>query len=200
MGNASTWKEIVLGIGMDIALVIEDVGYLPQPNRIQVVVGPDVAPEELTRTAFLLPFTVDGSLVMANNRRRGIEIPGGHREKVLTEEGWRFESLEETAVREAFEEALVVADEIVPLGYEDLYSFGQAPKGGKYPFPQSYQQFYTGVVELADGYESFVENDEVLRPVLLSPEEAEETLRPAQLAMYRAARALLFEDVPGPRA
>lgn len=184
---------------MEIALVVEDIAWLPLPNRLRVVTGPEVAPEKLTKCAFLMGFTEDGLLVMANNRRRGVEIPGGHREEVEDEIGLRTETLEETARREGFEEARIVADEIFPLGYEDLYSEGEAPAHGKYPFPQSYQQFYCGIVELADDPEDFVENDEVLRPVLLTPEEAEESLRPTQLAMYRAARAFLFEDGARPR-
>jgi 8-oxo-dGTP pyrophosphatase MutT (NUDIX family) len=184
---------------MEIALVIEDIAWLPLPNRLRVVTGPEVAPEELTKCAFLMGFTEDGLLVMANNRRRGIEIPGGHREKIEDELGNREETLEETARREGFEEARIVAQEIFPLGYEDLYSEGEAPALGKYPFPQSYQQFFCGIVELADDPEDFVENDEVLRPVLFTQEEAEESLRPRQLAMYRAARVLLFEDDNRPR-
>lgn len=185
---------------MQVALVVEDVKYLPLPNRVLVVTGPEVAPEELTRCAFLMGFTEEGLLVMANNRRRGVEIPGGHREMVETDEGMREETLEETARREGYEEARIVAEEIVPLGYEDLYSEGEAPAHGKYPFPQSYQQFYCGIVALAEDLDEFVENDEVLRPVLLTEDQAEETLRPAQLAMYRAARSLLFEDGYRPRA
>ena len=64
--------------GAEASLVERDLAYLPLPNRVEVVLDGRPAPSGLTRTAFVPAFLEGGEVVMAVNRRRGPEIPGGH--------------------------------------------------------------------------------------------------------------------------
>lgn len=54
-----------------------DVAYLPTPNTVEVVITNDLAPAELTKTAFMVPVCDDGGIIIAVNQRRGLEIAGG---------------------------------------------------------------------------------------------------------------------------
>ena len=157
-----------------------DVGYLPVPNQVTAIIDPVVAPQELAPTAFVFPIMRDRSLVMARNIRRGLEIPGGH-----VEPG---ETLEQAARREALEEGLCKVPVLIPLGYLQMTTSGPKPEGYKYPYPVSYQQFYTGIVE---GFADYVGNDECFEPELVVAGDLPEVLDPGMVAFYWEAIKLL---------
>ena len=162
----------------------DDVGYLPRPNRVEAVVTALAAPPDLVRTAFLLPFLPDGSLVMAVNRRRGPEIPGGH-----IEEG---EDALEAAVREAFEETGVIVERPSPLGYLRMVSRGEAPTGWGYPHPVGFQQFFAARVLRVETRDA---DDECLEPLLVTREMAADPggpLDPVQAEFHAAGHRLVF--------
>lgn len=144
------------------AHVDRNVSYLPQPNRVELVITDVPPPEELTRTSFLLPITDDDGLMFAHNRRRGIEFPGGHIEP--------GEDYIQAARREGREEVGVECGEIVQIGYMRMTSEGDVPPGWKYPHPESYQVFHAGRVESIAHY---VENEECRQPEVFSGEEVE---------------------------
>ena len=135
--------------------VEHDVAYLPTPNTVEVVITSELAPPDLTKTAFMVPVCDDGGIVIAVNQRRGLEIAGGH-----IEDG---ETAEQAAFREAFEETGTTVSNVVPIGFLRMTSTADAaPHGYAYPFPLSYQQFFAGNVE---NIEPYTDNDECSAPV-----------------------------------
>jgi len=164
-----------------------DVSYIPFPNVVDIVISDELAPDHLTPTAFVFPFFGNGDLMMAHNRRRQVEVPGGHRDPV---EGGELEHPRETARREGFEETGVVVEDIVPVGFMRARSAAEGmPSGYRYPFPVSCQQFFAArIVSVVD----FDETDECRPPVRLSEQEVEEVLGGRSLALYRAAKEALF--------
>lgn len=159
-----------------------DMKYVPLPNTSELVLTSLLPPLRIAPTAFLLPYLPDGTLVLATNRRRGPEVPGGH-----VEPG---ETLAETAMRETMEETGCEVTDLRPIGFQRLVSKGVAPEGYRYPFPVSFQQYFTGRVT---GMRDFEDNDEVLQPTLVSADMAEASLNPMLLALHRHAVALLFD-------
>jgi 8-oxo-dGTP pyrophosphatase MutT (NUDIX family) len=153
-----------------------DAWWLPQPNTIEVVSSDIMAPAHLTRTSFMIPLTRKGTVIMANNRRRGLEFPGGH-----VDPG---ETLTFAAVRETTEETGYRVSHIKAIGYQMMISKGEMPPGYKYPFPLSFQQFFVGEVM---GYEPYLANDECLDPVELSVFEALRTLSSSRAALLMLA-------------
>lgn len=136
-----------------IAHTTHNVGFLPRPNRVEIILTDTVAPVALTKTAFVVPVFEDGTFLLASNRRRGIETPGGH-----VDDG---ETLEQAAIREAYEETGAMVGDLIPIGYCKMISEGVAPEDWQYPHPESYQQFYAGIIcEVTP----FVPNDECLPP------------------------------------
>lgn len=132
-----------------------DVAYLPTPNTVEVVITSDLAPAELTKTAFMVPVCDDGGIIIAVNQRRGLEIAGGHIEA--------DETAEDAAFREAFEETGTTVSNVTPIGFLRMTSKAAgAPEGYAYPFPISYQQFFAGSVE---NVEPYTDNDECSAPV-----------------------------------
>lgn len=131
-----------------------DVGYLPLPNTVEVVFTDRLAPEGLTRTAFMIALHDDGSIQLAANKRRGSEVPGGH-----VEDG---ETLLEAALRETMEEIGCEVDDVVPIGYLRMTSMGDVPDDYDYPHPVGYQQFFAGRISKQHEY---VPNDECDFPI-----------------------------------
>lgn len=164
---------------MRVAYTDFNVGYLPPPNRVEVVLTDEVAPFELTRTAFMLPMFRDGSFLLAHNQRRGLEIPGGH-----VDPG---ETLLQAALRECDEEVGASVISVVPLGYLKMISSGPTPKDWSYPHPISYQQFYTGIV---DGQRIYTANDECAEPVRIIDIADARIKRKTIRIFVEAARAL----------
>lgn len=163
----------------------ENLSYLPQPNTADVVITHLEAPHEIVPTSFCFPFLRDGRVILANNRRRGAEVPGGHRDPV---EG-KLELPSVTACREALEEVGAVVRSVMPIGFMRSHCTGSAPEGYKYPFPYSSQQFYTGICEDLVPY---VENDECLMPLLLTHDEVHKHLKDRAYQLYLAAHSKLF--------
>ncbi len=144
-----------------------DVAYLPKPNTVKAYITSVEAPQELTRTAFMVPLVDHTTVVLATNRRRGEELPGGHRDSYTRQvpPDYRLERVTETmreaAIRETWEEVGCRVDKVIPLGYLMMETQGDMPDNWHYPYPLGYQQFYAGLVT---SYEQYVPNDECLRP------------------------------------
>lgn len=137
-------------------VLTREVDYLPRPNLVQTFLSSSLMPLNLTTTAFVVPVLATGEIVFVNNKKRGkIEIPGGHIEK--------GETAEMAAVREAFEETGCVVADLQPIGFLSMTIFGNKPDGYNYPYPMSYQQFFTGKVVARTVFEP---NDECLAPVI----------------------------------
>lgn len=115
-----------------------NVPYLPLPNLVEIIFTDEIAPADKTKTAFVVPVFEDGTIMLAQNLRRGAEIPGGH-----IEDG---ETIQQAARREAIEEAGCEVDHLTAIGYVRMLSIGTPPEGWKYPHPVGYQQFFTGKV------------------------------------------------------
>lgn len=179
---------------MDIQTLMEIVGieeerdipYLPLPNAVDVVISEILAPDYLTPTAFAFPFFENGDILLAHNRRRQVEVPGGHRDPTETD---KLEDPATAAKRECLEETGAVVTDIVAVGFMRAKTEGQKPYNYNYPYPISCQQFFTGLITAVTEFE---ETDECLPPVRLTHEEAEASLSGRTLALYRAAREALF--------
>ena len=173
-------------------LLIRDLPYLPLPNRVEVLLTDAIPPHELTRTGFMLPFTPEGNLILAVNRRRGAEASGGHIEP--------GEDARAAAIRESFEETGARVDRVQPLGCLRMTSEGQVPEGWRYPHPVGFQAFFTGITEHTGEYEP---NDECLVPRMISPAEAlapDGPLTPTLRLFHARAFELVFGYPPAEHA
>lgn len=167
-----------------------DLPYLPKPNKVEVVMTSLVAPKDLTPTAFALPFLEDGRCVFARNKRRGIEIPGGHVN--------RGETLEQAAIRETHEETGCLIKRLVPIGFSRSQILGEIPDDYRaqtlYPYPFAFQQFYAAIVEDTQKKE-YEPNEECNRPMTLAADAVDGCLGPfrkGHIAFYKTAASLLF--------
>ncbi|MBY3155449.1 NUDIX domain-containing protein [Rhizobium laguerreae] len=175
----------------------ENVVYIPLPNTVDVVLSDLLAPDDITPTGFSFNFFDDGDLLLAHNRRRQVEVPGGHRDP-LREGGREHPAV--AATRESFEETGAVVSDLKPVGFMRSHSDGVRPEEYKYPWPNSCQQFFAALI---DRVVDFEETDECRPPVRLTHEQAEQVFNGRTLALYRAARQLMFPQpvehpVPGP--
>ena len=127
-----------------------------KPNIRDTYLSSLEAPYDLTATTFVIVFDQDKNVIMMNNKKRGLELSGGHIEV--------GENPQQAARREAREEVDVEVGELVPIGYQMNWLICQKPDNYQYPYPISYQQFYTArmVKKLA-----FKENDECDEPLIL---------------------------------
>lgn len=134
--------------------------YTICPSVTDIVISDSISPLDMTATSFLIGFVGphNNKIIMANNRKRGLEIPGGHIEP--------NENIIEAACREEKEEtgAEVLIQTIVPIGFERIISSGLKPEKYRYSFPVGFQQFFAAKVILHD----FVETEECRMPQLLS--------------------------------
>lgn len=181
-----------------------DVAYIPLPNTVDVVISDALSPKANTPTAFAFPFFDNGDVLLAHNRRRQVEVPGGHRDPIppkgmtLTETLLLPPSVLKTlekehpavaAARETLEETGAVVSDLVPVGFMRSHSDGVMPKDYKYPWPNSCQQFFAARIEQVIAFE---ETDECRPPVRLTHEQAEQEFNGRTLALYQAAREALF--------
>ena len=167
---------------MELIHTTHNVKYLPLPNRVEFVATQKIAPIHLTKTSFVIPFLNSEHVVLANNQRRGLEIPGGH-----VEDG---EQLFQAAQREGLEETGYVINDIIPIGFLKMTSDGSIPDDWKYPHPISYQQFFAGEVSKWVG---FSENDECKNPVALSMNSLDQ-LTEQQIALISKAHQAIYAN------
>jgi 8-oxo-dGTP pyrophosphatase MutT (NUDIX family) len=170
-----------------------NVSYIPLPNTVDVVLSNKLAPEAVTPTAFAFSFFDNSDILLANNRRRKVEVPGGHRD--LLPSG-RMEEPKAAATREAEEEVGAEIYDVVAIGFMRSHSNGVRPDGYRYPWPNSCQQFFAARIATVRPFE---ETDECRPPIRLTHEEAEQAFNGRTLALYRAARAALFPH-PTPKS
>jgi len=163
-----------------------DIPYIPMPNTADVVLSDLLAPDTATPTAFVFPFFDNGDLLLARNRRRDLEVPGGHRDMMRT---GVLEHPSEAARREAREETGAELAELVPVGFMRSVSRASKPVGYRYPFPVSCQQFFAARIADVAGY---TENDECLAPMRVTPDEALDMFNRRTVTLYVRAREILF--------
>lgn len=129
--------------------------YLPKDNKASYHFVDDEVLENVT-AGFVIAF-YNGNIVLANNIKRGMEIPGGHIEK--------GEKPIQAAEREFLEETGCKLKSIKPFIRLDMECFGEKPENYKYPFPKSTMEFFIGEVSEV-GYDIFV--DEVKDPFFIN--------------------------------
>jgi 8-oxo-dGTP pyrophosphatase MutT (NUDIX family) len=110
-----------------------DVGSLPKPNVVRLLVSNEMPRLELVTAALGLVFSGEGFL-MTNLRSRGWDIPGGH---IIS-----GESPEAAVIREVQEETGVVISPIALFGHQWIHIEGETPGDYPYPVPDSYQVFF----------------------------------------------------------
>lgn len=93
-------------------------------------------------------------IVFAHNRRRGIEIPGGHVEK--------GETAYDAALREPYEETGLLIKSAVSFMTGTHTCLFDKPDDYKYPYPISHMEFFT--TDKVEDEIDYVENDECLKP------------------------------------
>lgn len=144
---------------------VSDIGYIPKPNTVFTFKCDHIAPTNLTPTAFCIPimFANDGDeenvpfVWLAINKRRGIELSGGH-----VDPG---ETPIMAARREATEEVGVIVDSLIPFAIKyHVSSAPNAPENYGYPFPSSFMQFFAAKVTKVLDFEV---NDECDLPVAI---------------------------------
>lgn len=168
--------------GMKLIHTTHNVKYLPHPNCVEFIVTYKLAPFDLTKTAFVIPFVDEKRVILAHNQRRGLEIPGGHIDP--------GEDFFQAAKRECLEETGYGITDIVPLGYLKMTSGGDVPNDWGYPHPISYQQFFAGVISSRHPFES---NDECREPSMLKIDNLG-PLNDEQRMLIGQAHRLIFPD------
>jgi 8-oxo-dGTP diphosphatase len=170
-----------------ILQIEQNISWLPQPNESCIVLSSQLPPREMISTALVLAFDKD-RLLQTHLVARGWDIVGGHIEP--------GESPEETARREAHEEAGARLKELHLLGYQRLRLFGPRPDSYRYSYPDSYQIFYWAQIEALD---EFVPTEEARERALFAPDDARElpfvrTLRELYLVALQAAAGRVKRD------
>jgi len=123
----------------------DNISWLPKGSYIDVVLFNHnerhlLPAEELVSHTFLIPF-IKNNIILTNHAKRGLQIPGGHKE---AGENQLF-----CTVREDKEEIGLNIHEseedffgLTSLGYARIYVPGPKPEGSKYPHPYSVMTFF----------------------------------------------------------
>lgn len=160
-----------------------DVGYLPLPNRVDLVLTDVPPPIELTPTSFVIGITDDGGVVLADHGERGLEITGGHIDP--------GENPSMAARREGAEESGAEYGMLWPIGFLRCVSGGSVPEDHPYPHPVGYQAIHAGGVISLSPRDDYLE---CRPPVVMRPDQFA-TLRPSLAGkmplLYAAALAAL---------
>ena len=130
-------------------VIRSDVEWLPKPNTVTTVCSDTLPDISLITTAFVIAIH-KGNILLAHIDGRGWSIPGGHME--------RGETPEEAARREIFEETGAEVGELQLVGYHHMLCDGERPDKYYYPFPESYQVFYTAPLLNPDALQHSLES------------------------------------------
>lgn len=139
----------------DTILQWDNIRYIPKPNIATTYLTDELPPIELTPTSFAVSFFGD-FIILANNKRRGMEFPGGHLEE--------NETIEDSTLRELYEETGAIGTISKLLCVRRHESFGTKPIDYDYEFPVTYMPFF--IVEIST-IEELKENDECINPYIL---------------------------------
>lgn len=121
-------------ISLPSVLSVDNVPYIPSPNKVDLCFTNQIAPADVNPTAFLLPFMPNGDLVLTDNIRRGPEACGGHIEP--------GETALEAAIRESMEEAGIARLRwVASAGLFDPAPKLHGQKATGIPIPSRYNNF-----------------------------------------------------------
>lgn len=119
---------------------IENVRWVPQPNRLEAYLSQVPAfVREHVAAVFTFCRTRDDCYVFGKKPSGRISLPGGGVEK--------GESFEQTAAREALEEAGIVIGTPRLVGWYKVTVDAPAPAGNRRPWPEFYELYYAAEVK-----------------------------------------------------
>lgn len=164
---------------MRILRIDHHVAWLPQPNESQLILSSELPPKHLITSVFGLIFKGE-LLLLSKLVHRGWDLPGGHIEP--------DENPVSALHREIYEEAKVEIGHSKLVGCQKILLLGKKPPGYEYPFPVSYQLFFTAKVS---GLKPFSASQEVLERDFFSRSQLQNIeLAQQWLEIYEAALSL----------
>lgn len=130
---------------MKVHRIVSNVSWLKLQNQFQVIEDNWRPPLELITSVHALCFE-DSRMLMVKHAEAGRswDIPGGHIEL--------GETPEQAVIREAFEEARVVIQDVRQLGYVQVDILEPKPKEYAYPYPTSYMLLFGGKITKVDQF------------------------------------------------
>lgn len=111
--------------------VLTDLPWLVQPNH--GTFEPFTAAPDPLVTAVMVVLVHDGHILFADVASRGLDLPGGHRE--------RDEEISEVGTRELWEESGLLVEDLAPLAVLHVHIDASKPTGYRYPYPDSWIAF-----------------------------------------------------------
>lgn len=164
---------------MKMLRINHNLKWLPQPNESQLILSSELPPKHLITSVFGLIFK--GDLVLLSKlAHRGWDLPSGHAEP--------DENPVSALHREVYEETRVEIVHPKLVGYQKIFLLGKKPPSYKYPFPVSYQLFFTAEI---GGLKPFSTSQEVLERDFFSHSQLQNIeLAQQWLEIYKAALSL----------